>query len=40
MTTIASLCKANDLRMRGVQIVTGAVIEGGKRFARCRMASQ
>ena len=32
--------RINDLRMRGAQIVTDTVIEGGKRFARYRMGAQ
>ena len=32
--------RINDLRMRGAQIVTDTAIEGGKRFARYRMAPQ
>lgn len=31
--------RINDLRMRGVQIVTDTVIEGGKRFASYRMGA-
>lgn len=31
--------RINDLRTRGVQIVTDAVVEGGKRFARYRMGA-
>lgn len=32
--------RINDLRMRGAQIVTDTVVEGGKRFARYRMGAQ
>ena len=31
--------RINDLRMRGAQIVTDTVVEGGKRFARYRMGA-
>lgn len=31
--------RINDLRMRGIQIVTDTVIDGGKRFARYRMGA-
>lgn len=32
--------RINDLRMRGAQIVTDTVVEGGKRFARYRLEQQ